>query len=188
MQISGIISVSGLPGLYKVVAKTRNGIIAESLIDQKRIPVYSTTKVSALEDISLFTTGEELPLIEVLKKFHEKEKGGPSLDSKSDQNDLKKYFEEILPEYDKEKVHFSDIKKIFSWYNLLQQKGLTEPAKEETKPEESPELTAKPKKKGAAKEGEKEKVAKPKKSKDTTGAKPTKASVKTKSTLRKTGA
>src|SRR5688500_7434319 len=124
MDISGIISISGQPGLYKVLGKLKNGVIGESLTDKKRIPVYANVKVSALEDISIFSTKEDVPLKDVLQKIYDKEKGGAAPDGKSsDIEVLKKYLEEVFPEYDKERVYASDIKKIFSWYNMLLEHG-----------------------------------------------------------------
>lgn len=181
MQISGIISISGQPGLYKVVAKTRNGVIAESLIDKKRIPVYANHKVSALEDISIFTTKDDISLAEVFKKIYDKESGGPSLDSKADIDSMKKHFGEVLPEYDKDRVHNSDIKKVYSWYGILQGHGLLEPAKEE-------EVKDGEEKKILAKE-DKPKAAPKARKKDTAEGKPiVKSAAKSKPTIRKTGA
>jgi hypothetical protein len=149
MDLSGIISIGGMPGLYKVVAQAKSGLIVESLIDKKRFPAYASSKVSTLDDISVFTTGEDLPLKDVLKNILEKEKGKPALDHKSPEADLKKYFSEVVPEYDSERVYISDIKKIISWYNLLQKNDLL---KEKEKEEEKKDSDNKPKlKSGEAK-------------------------------------
>ena len=85
MDLSGIISISGMPGLYKVVGQMKNGVIAESLTDKKRIPVHSHQQISALEEISMFTTGENKPVSEILKTIYDKEKGGKCIDSKADE-------------------------------------------------------------------------------------------------------
>lgn len=182
MDLSGIISISGMSGLYKVVAQSKNGIIVESLVDKKRLPAYSSYKISGLEDISVFTTGEDLPLGDVFQKIYDKEKGGATPELKKD-DELKKYFESVLPDFDKDKVYTSDIKKIISWYNLLQKNDLLE-KKEEVKAEaeKSAEDTKKPRE-------VKPKAAAPKaKPKDT--AKPANSAAKGKktSTIRKTGA
>src|SRR5262245_60194295 len=105
MDLSGIISISGMPGLYKVVAQSKAGLIVESLIDKKRIPAYSSYKISALEDISIFTTGDDMPLSDVFQKIHDKEKGGAAVAYKASDNELKTYFGEALPEYDHDRVY-----------------------------------------------------------------------------------
>ncbi len=122
-MLKGIMSISGQPGLFKLVAEAKNSIIVESLVTGKRMPAYSTSKISALEDIAIFTTTSEVPLKEVLKSISEKENGGPAT-IKGSGNELKTYFEEVLPEYDKDRVYVSDIKKVIQWYNLLQSKEL----------------------------------------------------------------
>lgn len=120
MDLSKIMSVSGKGGLFLSIGQTKNGLIVESLIDKKRFPVYVSDKVSTLEDISVFTSDKDVPLKDVLKKIYEKEKGGPCIDPKSNDAKLKAYFTEILPDYDKERVYVSDMRKMFMWYNLLQ--------------------------------------------------------------------
>ena len=125
MDLSGIISVSGMSGLHKVIAKTKSGLLIESISDKKRVPIQSTDKVSALEDISIFTTGEDLPLKEVLKKIRDNENGAAtSVDTKSENNALKNYFKGVLPEFDDERVYASNIKKVMEWYNILQKADL----------------------------------------------------------------
>ena len=132
MDLSKIIAISGYPGLFKVVAQASNGIIVESLQDKKRMPAYSHYKISGLEDISIFTYGEDMPLKEVLRKIRDHEQGKPCIDPKSDGAALREYLEKILPDYDKERVHNSDIKKLFTWYNLLLSHDLLADAPEET--------------------------------------------------------
>lgn len=135
MDLSGVISISGKPGLFKVVAQSKNNIIVESLIDNKRIPAYSTDRISALEDISIYTYEEDVPLKQVYISLAKKEdcKEGPS--HKESLNTLSAYLEEILPDYDQDRVYPSDIKKLFQWYNILQKAGLItlEEEKEEEK-------------------------------------------------------
>lgn len=152
MNLKEILSVTGKPGLYIKVAATKTGLIAESIVDKKRIPVYASDKMSTLEDISIFTTDEDISLKEVFKKIHAKENGGLSIDHKSDDKKLKEYFGQVLPEFDKERVYVSDIRKVFSWYNLLVAKELLDltdkpekPAEEEMK-DVAEEVTEKPKK------------------------------------------
>ncbi len=182
MDLSGIISIAGMSGLYKVVAQTKNGLIVESLSDKKRVPVYATHKVSTLEDVRIYSTGDDVPLKEVLQKIYDKEKGAPSIDHKLPDAELKKHFKAAFAEYDEDRVYVSDIKKVFNWYNTLQKEGLLE--KKEVKAEEEKPSEEKPKLKKAAdaKAGSKTKL------KDTS-AKPVKtASSKVKAQgVRKTG-
>jgi hypothetical protein len=151
MDISKIIAISGYPGLFKVVAQAHNGIIVESLIDKKRMQAFSTFKISALEDISIFTTGDDMPLKDVLKKMFETEKGQTKIDAKASNEELKAYLKNVLPNYDAERVHVSDIKKLITWYNLLEKNDLlkeTEIAKTEDNADKTSE--EKPKVKKAA--------------------------------------
>jgi hypothetical protein len=138
MELKEILSVSGKPGLFKVVAHTKSGLIVESLIDKKRIPVYASDKISNLEDISIFTTEEDMLLKDVLKLIYDKEKGGPCIESKADDKKLKEYMEAVLPQYDKDRVYLSDIKKLFSWYNLLQKNNLLDFTEKPEEPVEEP--------------------------------------------------
>jgi hypothetical protein len=145
MNLKDIIAISGEPGLFKFIAQGKNAIIVEHIETKKRISAYSSAKISSLEDISIFTEDEDMPLGKVFDKIYEKENGGPSIDPKSEPAKLKNYFEEVLPQYAKERVYPSDIKKVVSWYNLLLSKDMLvkdEPVKEEaagemTKPEGS---------------------------------------------------
>ncbi len=124
-MLTKILSVSGKPGLYKLISTSKNLNIVESLLDGKRIPVYLTEKVVALDDVSIYTTGQDMPLREVFRKIKEKENGEKSvLGSKSSNGEVFRYFEEILPNYDTEKVYASDIKKILNWYNILINSGI----------------------------------------------------------------
>ena len=123
-MLKGILSISGQSGLFKMVAESKNNIIVESLDTKKRIPVYSTSKVSALEDIAIYTESGDIPLKDVFKSIREKEEGGVALDPKSSANDLKNYFEKVVPEYDKDRVYVSDIKKVLLWYNILLEKEM----------------------------------------------------------------
>lgn len=123
IDLSGFISITGQPGLYKIVAQSKNGIIVEGLTDKKRVNVYASTKVSTLSDISMFTTGDDKALTEIMTAIYEKEKGGAAIDHKADDKAIEKYFAEILPDYDKERVYVSNMRKLFSWYNTLQSTG-----------------------------------------------------------------
>lgn len=119
-MLKGILSISGKPGLYKMLSQGKNTIIVESLADGKRMPAHSYTKIIALEDIAIFTETEDIPLEKVLKSVFEKENGGACIDPKKSSSDaLKAYFEEILPDYDRDRVYVSDMKKLFTWYETL---------------------------------------------------------------------
>lgn len=123
MNLTGIIAISGKPGLFKVVAQGKSNLIVESLTDGKRIPAYSTDRISALEDISVYTYDEDKPLIAVFETIHTKENGGLAPSHKEDKNTLEGYMLEVLPNYDQERVYLSDVKKIFQWYNQLHTTG-----------------------------------------------------------------
>lgn len=124
MNLSGIISIAGKPGLYKVVAQGKNNIIVEGLADGKKSPAYSTDRISALEDISIYTYEEDVPLKEVYKALFEKLNGEAGPSHKENISVLKEALENALPNYDKERVYDSDIKKLFQWYNLCHNAGL----------------------------------------------------------------
>ncbi len=120
-----ILSISGKPGLFKIVMQTRTGFIAESLIDKRKVNVNIHSNVSILSEIAVYTLSEELPLRDVLKKIMDKENGQPTSISHKDSKDtLEEYFFNVLPDYDEDRVYASDIKKIVQWYNLLQQHDL----------------------------------------------------------------
>ncbi len=119
MELKGILSLSGKPGLFQMVKQAHNSIIVESLENKRRMPAYATSKVSSLEDIAVFTENGDTPLLEVFKNIYKKENGGSAIDHKVDKKDLFAYFEQVLPDYDKEKVYHSDIKRIINWYNIL---------------------------------------------------------------------
>ncbi|MEM5564248.1 DUF5606 domain-containing protein [Psychroserpens sp. AS72] len=121
MTLDKILSISGKPGLYKIVTQTRNGFVVESLIDQKKVSVNIHSNISVLSEIAVYTLTEELPLREVLKKIRTKEDSKQTSISHKDSKDkLEEYFFEVLPDYDEDRVYASDIKKIVQWYNLLE--------------------------------------------------------------------
>jgi hypothetical protein len=143
MDLKGILSISGLPDLYKHIAQSKNGIIVESLQTKKRTQAFTSSKISALEDISIYTEDEDISLKEVLKKIFTKENGNKSISHLSEPDILKKYFAEVLPNYDKEKVFVSDMKRVIKWYNILQEHNLID--LEEEKHKEKIELKTKEK-------------------------------------------
>jgi hypothetical protein len=123
IDLTGIISISGQAGLFKIIAQSKNGIIIEGLSDKKRTNIYSSTKVSTLSDIGMYTTGEDKPIEEIMTSIFEKEKGGPCINPKADDKEVTAYFAQILPDYDKERVYVSNMRKLFSWYTMLQTTG-----------------------------------------------------------------
>lgn len=136
-MLKTILSISGKPGLYKLVSQAKNMLVVESLVTGKRTPAYAHDKVISLGDIAIFTEDGEVPLREVMDKVKEKENGAvASIDLKSDPEALRKYFSEVLPDFDRERVYPTDIKKLLSWYNLLVEKGLTDFSEEKEEKKE----------------------------------------------------
>ncbi|MDD5506920.1 MAG: DUF5606 domain-containing protein [Bacteroidales bacterium] len=119
MDLSKILAIPGRHGLFKMISQTKNGVVVESLTDGKRSTAFAHERISALEEISVFTTGEDIPLKDVFKKIYDKLEGGPAIDPRSENADLKEYFAGLVPEYDQERVYASDIKKLLTWYNTL---------------------------------------------------------------------
>ena len=139
MNLDGILAIGGKPGLYKMVAQSRGGLIVESMDSQKRFPVGQTSNVSALKDIAIYTYDEEVPLQDVFEKIAEKENFGKAIDHKSSPAELKNYMSEVLPDYDEERVYNSDLKKLFQWYNLLHDQGVISPSEENGQADETAE-------------------------------------------------
>ena len=124
-MLKTILSVSGKPGLFRLVSNAKNMVIVESLTDKRRLPIYARDKVVSLGDIAMYTDEGEVPLSEVLTKIQVKENGAQaSVATNSKPDVLKKYFAEILPTYDRDRVYDTDIKKLIGWYNLLTAAGI----------------------------------------------------------------
>ena len=122
MTLEKVLAIAGKPGLYRLIAQTRGGFVAESLLDKKRLSVNVQQNVSVLSEIAIYTLTEEVPLKKVFEKIKEKEKGQQtSVKAKDSKDKLEEYFFEILPDYDEDRVYASDIKKVIQWYNLLQE-------------------------------------------------------------------
>jgi len=135
-MLKEILSVTGKPGLFKLVSQGKNMLIVESLIDGKRFPAYSKDKVVSLGDIAIFTETAEVPLGQVLESLKAKENCAVcSIDPKSDNDKLRKYMLEVLPDYDRNRVYPSDIRKLLSWYNILINAQITEFVAEEKEEE-----------------------------------------------------
>lgn len=127
-MLQTILSIAGKPGLYKLVSRAKMNLIVETLDEShKRLPAFATDRVTSLADIAMFTEGEDVPLGEVLGKVRDKEEGKvTSLDwRKASAKQLQDYFAEILPDFDRDRVHNSDIKKLLQWYDILVNAGIT---------------------------------------------------------------
>ena len=134
MNVEKILAIAGKPGLFELKLQTRSGFLAESLLDGKKITVGLSSNVSLLSEISMYTYTEEKPLVEIMRAIAIKENEEPtSVSHKEDNAKLIAYFQEILPDYDADRVYASDIKKVLNWYNILQAKGMV--SKEESKVE-----------------------------------------------------
>ncbi len=145
MTLKEILAISGQQGLFKLIASTKNGIIVENLESGKRTSVSSTTKVSSLEDIAIFTLTEDKPLYEILISIKEKQQSQPALNHKSEPESIKKFFSEVVSDYDTARVYVSDMKKIINWYNILQAKDMLDiikPSEDTVETKETPEEKA----------------------------------------------
>ena len=146
-MLKKILSVSGKPGLYKLVSQGKSMLIVEALTDGRRLPVYAREKIISLGDIAIYTDGDEVPLYEVLNSVKAKEEGKAvsSIDaSRATPDELRAYMAEVLPNFDRERVYPTDIKRLLSWYNLLISAGITDFDPQEAAEEadvETPEAT-----------------------------------------------
>ncbi len=135
MELKEILAVSGYPGLYKYIAQSTRGVIVESLSDGKRMNVPSSTRVSSMTDIAVFTAGEDRPLADVFTAFFAHTGGKPSVGHKEDARVVEAAFAAVVPDYDPDRVHLSDMRKIVQWFNALVAAGMTEftlPSEEDT--------------------------------------------------------
>lgn len=155
MDLTKIIAISGKPGLFKLVSQAKGSFIVEDLDKGKKTSIAAHNNVSLLENVAIYGVSEEFPLKEVFTRIYTKENGGPTISHKESGANLRKYIEEVLPEYDESRVYDSDLKKLFQWYNILQAKGLVTPEPEaatEDATEEVAEEKPKAKKAKAKKE------------------------------------
>lgn len=135
MDLRKILSISGKPGLFTLISQAKSGALIESLVDGKRQTAFANAKISSLQDISIFTVDEDIPLEKVFQEIYKKEDGKDCIDPKSDSKKLIAYMTEVVPNFDSERVYVSDMKKLFTWYNLLNSKGLID-LKDESETEE----------------------------------------------------
>ena len=135
MELKDFISVAGKSGLHTIVGKSKNNVIVESLKDKKRFPIFNTNKISGLSDISIYTYDEEILLSELFDRIQKKYKKEAAISHLESAEELKKVFEELVPNYDQDQVYNSDIKKVFQWYNILHDTNnlIKEESKEEKK-------------------------------------------------------
>jgi len=119
MKLKEILTIPGMSGLFKMIATTKSGFVVESLTDGKRMPVSSTQRVSALGDIFIYRKDEEMPLADVFRKIKETDGEKLSVNPKGSDDELKKYFKKLVPDFDESRVHASHMKKMLSWYELL---------------------------------------------------------------------
>lgn len=139
MDLTEILSITGKPGLYKMVANVKNGLIVESLIDKKRFPVFAHERISSLEEISIFTTSEDMPLKEVFEKMYNHLNDEPLEPHMKSAETMKTLFRTVIPDYDEEQVYSSHIKKIFAWYKQLKENDLLNFDEESTSEEKETE-------------------------------------------------
>lgn len=124
-----IIAVSGKPGLYKLVSRGNNNLIVETVdAAKKRLPIFSSDRVTSLRDTAMYTDSEDKPLMQILDDLYKKEEGKEtSIDyKKASSAELREYFASFLPDFDRDRVHDSDIKKLLQWYNILVKNGITD--------------------------------------------------------------
>lgn len=127
MKLEKIIAISGKPGLYRLVSQLKNGFIIEDVTTKKKMSIGNTSQVSLLDNIAMFTTDNEVPLFEVFENIAKANDYGQIIPHKSPDEELRQVMETALPNYDRERVYVSDIKKLVQWYNTLQKAGYTAP-------------------------------------------------------------
>ena len=126
LKLKDILAIAGQPGLYKFVARSSNGVIVESLSDHKRMNATGTAKVSSMAEIAIYTYEEDMPINEVFTNLYNHTGGKAAISHKSEPQLLKALIAEVIPEYDRERVHVSDMKKLVMWYNALVEAGMTD--------------------------------------------------------------
>jgi hypothetical protein len=135
-----VVAITGYAGLFRHLAQNKNGMIIESLTDGKRMCTAPSMRVSTLADVAIYTDAEELALREVLIEIKEKLNGEAAIPHKSPEAELRKFFEEIIPDYDRERFYPSHMKKVLEWYNILQSKDLLDFEDDEPAAEPSGEV------------------------------------------------
>ncbi len=126
MNLDKVLSISGKPGLYELISRSKGGFIVKSMESGKKTAVSMRHNINVLGEIAIYTYDDEIPLYKVFNNIAEKESKGKTIDPKSSSNELKSYFQDVLPEYDEERVYVSNIKKVLQWYNSLIDLGISE--------------------------------------------------------------
>lgn len=126
-MLKTILAISGKPGLFRLVSQGKNMLVVESLLNGKRTPAYNHEKIISLGDIAMFTDNDEVPLNQVFESMRQLENGAKaSVSTKDSEATLREYLGKVLPDFDRERVYTTDIKKLISWYNLLIESGITD--------------------------------------------------------------
>ena len=186
MDLKKILAVSGRPGLYQLIAQSSRGMVAESLIDGKRVTLFSHERISALEEISIFTHENDMRLKDVFRILFQKLEEKPAISHKASANELRNFMEEMVPNYDAERVYNSDIQKLVNWYNMLLEKNLIDNEPDEEELQESENQEVKPVAKEEVKEAKADKKPKPQPKSPTSKTQKSTASAVPKPTQRKT--
>lgn len=126
MELRKILAISGYPGLFEYVAQSTNGVIVQSLVDGRRMNAPASSKVSSMSEIAIFTDTADVPLNKVFEALFAYTGGKPAISHKADPAELKKLFNAVLPDYDRDRFHVSDMKKVVSWFNALVEAGMTD--------------------------------------------------------------
>ncbi|PLX07450.1 MAG: hypothetical protein C0596_10970 [Marinilabiliales bacterium] len=142
MFLEGILAIAGQPGLFKLVSKGKNNVIVESMTTGKRMPAFATSRISTLEDVAIYTYDEDIPLKDVFISIFEQFEGEKILQNKPTNDDYKEFMESVLPDFDRDRVYVSDIKKVVNWFNtlidfeIITSENIKEDAKEEKSEEQ----------------------------------------------------
>ncbi len=138
-MLKDILSITGKPGLYKILTSNKRTLLVEDMVSKKRFPLGQRDRVVCLGDIAMYTTGEDLPLGEILDRVYASNNGNP-IDVKAlDNEGLREEFAKSVEDFDRERVYPTDIKKLFNWYNLLIGQGMTEFTSSKPEPEDTPD-------------------------------------------------
>lgn len=137
MNLKDILAIAGEGTLFKFIAQGKNAVIVENLETGRRFSAGATARVSALDEIAIFTSGEDMPLGKVMDKIWEKENGGETLSNRQPDAELREYFAVVLPDYDRDRVYTSDIKKVLHWYSILHKLNLLVKEEEKTREPET---------------------------------------------------
>ena len=158
MKLEKIISISGKPGLYKLISQLKNGFIVEDVLTKKKASISNSSQVSLLDNIAMFTFDKEVPLFDVFENVAKNFEYKETISHKSTDAELRTFMTQSLPEYDHDRVYVSDIKKLAQWYNILHKAGYITPdsfVKSDETTEEEPAIAEKKDAKKAAPKTEK---------------------------------